>query len=153
MIYIDVIHEFALRTRKNLEAIDHLLTVGHEVYEITQLVNSTLGLLVFPQQAYVDQIPHTPLKELERDGWHIPKVTGGFDQAENLNQLIRYLRNAIAHFNIKFIGDGQNKVHLLRVWNENNSGRKIWEAELSVSDLRSITERFIDLLLNGSRIS
>lgn len=147
MMYKEVIQDFARRTRKNLEVIDQLHAEGREVYEVTQLVNSTLGLLVFPQQEYVDQIPCTPLEELRRDGWPIPKVTGRFEQARDLNQLIRYLRNAITHFNIKFLGDGQNEIEILRVWNEDR-GRKTWEAVLSVSDLRGIAERFIEFLLD-----
>jgi len=64
--------------------------------------------------------------------------------------LIRYLRNAIAHFNIRFIGDGQNQVSFIKVWNcsDKENNKKTWEAELSVSDLQSITERFIELLLS-----
>jgi len=35
---------------------------------------------------------------------------------------------------------------LLKVWNV-HKGRKTWEAELGVNDLRGITEKFIELLL------
>ena len=146
MNYEDVIRDFAQRTLKNLQAIERLRSEGQDVYEITQLVNSTLGILVFPQQRYIDQIPNTPLKQLKQQGWPIPKVRPGLQQVEDLNQLIRYLRNAIAHFNIEFIGDGQNRLHMLRVWNMRR-GNKIWEAELSFDDLRGIAERFIELLL------
>jgi len=102
MMYEDVIRDFAERTRLNLRAIERLETDGHDVYEVTRLVNSTLGLLVFPQQEFVDRIPETPLTELVRDGWPVPTVRRGADRVNNLNQLIRYLRNAIAHFNIQF---------------------------------------------------
>lgn len=62
MIYEDVVRDFALRIQKNLDAIDRLRAKGaSEVYEITQLINSTLGLLIFLQQEYVDRIPRTPL--------------------------------------------------------------------------------------------
>ena len=149
MMYEEVIRDFAERTRANLRAIERLQSEGGRVYEITQLVNSTLGLLVFPQQKYVNQIPHLPLEQLEQHGWPIPKIRGDFRQVSDLNQLVRYLRNAIAHFNIQFIGDGQNQICLLRVWNTDpRSRRKTWEAELSVDDLRKISNRFIDLLLN-----
>lgn len=147
MMYEEVIQDFARRTRKHLEVIDRLHAEGHEVYEVTQLVNSTLGWLIFPQQEYVDRIPHTPLDELERDGWPMPKVKGRFHQVKDLNQLIHYLRNAIAHFNIRFRSDGQNEISVLQVWNEDR-GRKAWEAELSVRDLRGIAERFIKSLLD-----
>ena len=87
-----------------------------------------LGLLVFPQQEYVDSIPRTPLEELRRDGWPIPRVIGQFQQVTDLNQLIRYLRNAVAHFNIEFVGDGESNIKILRVWNmapvRNEKGRQ-----------------------------
>ncbi|MBI4963386.1 MAG: hypothetical protein HY913_08915 [Desulfomonile tiedjei] len=150
MMYEQVIRDFAKRTLGNMRVIDELKEQGREVYEVTQLVNSTLGLLVFPQQEYVKRIPNTPLDQLTRDGWPVPKVGKGFDQVQDLNQLIRYLRNAIAHFNIEFIGDGQDQLHLLRVWNVWR-GKKTWEAELSVTDLRGIAERFIELLMREVR--
>lgn len=151
MMYEEVIRDFAVRTRDNLRVIEELHADGRSVYEITQLVNSTLGLLVFPQQSYVDRIPRTPLDQLAKDGWPIPHVTDGFMQVVDLNQLIRYLRNAIAHFNIEFIGDGNNVIRLLRVWNTSSSGRRTWEAELSVDDLRKLTHCFVELLLRQFR--
>ena len=150
MNYEDVIRDFAERTGKNLHMIEQLQAEGREAYEVTQLVNSMLGLLVFPQQQYVNRIPETPLEELKRDGWPVPKCRIGPDQVQNLNQLIRYLRNAIAHFNIEFIGDNRNQLELLKVWN-NRGGVKTWEAELTVSDLRGIAKRFIELLLSKER--
>jgi hypothetical protein len=153
MMYEEVIRDFAQRTQKNLQAIEYLLKERKEgrdvpeVFETTQLVNSTLGLLVFPQQQFVDDIPETPINELKEMGWPVPKVCSGFPQVEDLNQLIRYLRNAIAHFNIRFIGDGQNQISFIKVWNCRDN-KKTWEAELSVSDLQSITEKFIELLLS-----
>lgn len=151
MMYDEVVRDFASRTRANLRAIEKLKSAGNEVFEATQLINSTLGLLVFPQQEYVDAIPEIPLEELKRLGWPIPKCRSGAEQVQNLNQLIRYLRNAVAHFNLKFIGDAQDQIHILHVWNQNRAGVTTWEAELSVSDLRGIAERFIDLLLSGNQ--
>jgi hypothetical protein len=162
MLYENVVKDFAKRTRKNMEAIENYQTTGAEVFEATQLINSMLGLLVFPQQKYVASIPQTPLDELERDGWPVPKVRGSFKQVTDLNQLIRYLRNAITHFNIEFIGDGQNQIAMLKVWNmapvrKNGKAlrkadgspveKKNWEAELSLNDLRKLADRFIDMLL------
>jgi hypothetical protein len=146
MMYEDVVRDFAERTRKNLKAIECLKANHQDVYEITQLINSMLGLLVFPREEYVDRIPETPIGDLRCIGWPIPRVRDGFPQAPNLKELVRYLRNAIAHFNVEFIGDGTNQIRILRVWN-NNRGVKTWEAELSLSDLRGIAERFTGLLL------
>ena len=74
-----------------------------EVYEVTQLINSCLGLLIFPQQEYFDHIPHTPVVELEQEGWPVPKVQPRFEQVSDLNELIRYLRNAISRFNVSSV--------------------------------------------------
>lgn len=145
-MYEDVVRGFAERTRQNLKVIESLLADGKEVYEATQLLNSMLGLLVFPREEYVNRIPETPISELEQSGWPIPVVTDGFPQVSHLKDLIRYLRNAIAHFNIEFIGDGTNQIAILKVWNTRR-GEKTWEAKLSLKDLRGIAERFTALLL------
>jgi hypothetical protein len=81
---------------------------------------------VFPQQRYVESIPEPPVAELQRAGWPVPRVREGVAQAENLRQLIRYLRNAVARFNIEFVGDTQNQLRFLR----------------------GLTEQFIELLLD-----
>lgn len=147
MNYESVIRDFAPRTRTNLRTIEDLQAKGGEAYEVTQLVNSMLGLLVFPRERFIEQIPQTPLDELEAAGWPVPKVVGEFPQARDLRELIRYLRNAIAHFNIEFIGE---KIQFIRVWNTSRN-KKTWEAEVGLKELRAIAERFTDLLLANDR--
>lgn len=117
-----------------------------EVYEVTALINSMLGLLVFPQQRFIETIPETPLEELSRQGWPIPLVVGDYPQVPNLRQLVRYLRNAISHFNIEFFTDDTGHIAGLYVW---NIDKKVttWKAKLSVSDLDAIAHRFIALIL------
>lgn len=77
MEYQNLVMDFAARTQANLKIIERLakqdvsLLVnnpfneidedGVEAYEVTQLVNSLLGLIVCPQQRYYDQIPEIPL--------------------------------------------------------------------------------------------
>ena len=148
MIYEDLVRDFAERTRTNLCALDSLLADGRELYETTQLMNSMLGLLVFPRERFVGQIPKTPILELQKAGWPIPKVLNGFPQVRDPRQLIKFLRNAIAHFNIEFIADESREMTGLRLWNTvSPSEKKTREAELSLSDFRGIAERLTDLLL------
>ena len=151
MMYENVIRDFAIRTKKNLEIIERLHKNGMEAYETTQLVNSCLGLLVFPQQHFIERIPKTPMEQLIQEGWPVPQVTGQFRQVANLKELIRYLRNAIAHFNIQFLDDSENQIRLLRVWNINR-GIKTWEAELSVDDLKKISEKFSGMLIDYNKV-
>lgn len=150
MMYEDVIKDFAKRTRANLAAIEQLKANGVTIYETTQLINSCLGLLVFPRERDIENIEEIPLEELSRMGWPIPRVTEGSPQVKNLKELVTYLRNAIAHCNIIFIGDGHNEIYFLRVWNERRkNGPKNWEADLSVEDLRKFVDRFSARLIGG----
>ena len=164
MNYQNLIRDFAIRTKQNLKVIDEIsMTSGSEVFEVTQLINSMLGLLVFPQQTYVNRIPRISLSQLVDLGWPIPRVCGDFKQVKDLNELIRYLRNAVSHFNIRFVEDDRGDISLLRVWNmrpvKDELGKvvrdvsgdvieiKNWEAELGVHELRGIANKFIDLLI------
>lgn len=147
----DEIREFVKRTRDNLEAIRDLKkgVSKTEVWEFTQLINSMLGLLVFPRERYVDNIPKIPLSVLRDRGWRIPKVVEGFSDPGDLSVLFRLLRNSVAHCNIEFLTDSDRQLNGLRVYNKDNSGKKTWLAEISKEDLEDLTNRFVSLLLDS----
>lgn len=150
MMYEDVVCAFALRTKQNLEFIDTAAKTNPDVYEVTQLVNSFLGLLVFPQQKYFDKIPKTPIETLQAEGWPIPCAS---DNCKNLQDLMRCLRNAVAHFNIEFCGN--QEITSLKMWNypyDNETGklktnRPSWEITLDLTQLRAIIDRFSALII------
>ena len=148
MDYRNLVRDFAQRTRVNLETLRRVQQTqpDQEVYEVTQLINSMLGLLVLPQQWFMRRIPEIPLEQLVADGWPRPVMEGEFPPAANLQELVRYLRNAIAHFNLAFVADDQGQICGLRLWNR-RGGVTTWEARLALADLETITEKFIDLLL------
>lgn len=157
MMYENLIHDFARRTLANLDAVAHLRRQNSEIqfYEVTNLINSMLGLLIFPQQAFVNRIPPIPLSELEEQGWAIPRVTGKFAQVRDLNQLVRYLRNAIAHCNVKFKAGAEDEIVGLIVWNNDTrrpGSPKTWQAELSLEEIESITRKFVALILSKERL-
>lgn len=151
MEYKQVVRDFVERTRINLVNIDKSLSEGGEVYEVTQLVNSLLGLLVFPEQYYIHQIPKTPLDELENQGWPSIKVVGDYPPAKDLQEQMRFLRNSIAHFNLKFLTNEKAQILGIRVWNENlhvNSHPITWKADISLDNLRMLVSKFVDLILS-----
>jgi hypothetical protein len=151
MDYQHIVRDFVERTRINLAHIEEVLSEGEEVYKVTQLVNSLLGLLVFPEQHYFHQIPKTPLHELEKQGWPRINVVGEYPPATDLRELMRYLRNSIAHFNMRFLKDERAEISGLRVWNENPyiKGHPItWKADISLDDLRMLVNKFVDLILD-----
>lgn len=158
MDYQNLVRDFAHRTRVNLETLRQLQKTQPdlEIYEVTQLINSMLGLLIFPQQKYIENIPKTPLAELKDQGWPIPKVVDNYPQVRDLYELVRYLRNAIAHCNLKFLSDDGKQLRGLRLWNNKTKtvgGKKIdettWKAELTMDDIEKITDKFIQLLLEN----
>jgi hypothetical protein len=152
MMYESLIHDFAKRTLSNLDAVQRMRLHSPDThfYEVTHLVNSMLGLLIFPQQAFVNEIPPRRLSELEAEGWPIPRVTGQFAQVRDLNQLVRYLRNAIAHCNVKFTANDRGEITGLVVWNNDTrkpGHPKIWQAEMSVNEVERITRLFVQVIL------
>lgn len=151
MEYKQVVRDFAERTRINLAHIDMSLSEGEEVYEVTQLVNSLLGLVVFPEQHYFNQIPEIPLHELENQGWPSIKVVGEYPPAKDLREQMRYLRNSIAHFNLKFLTNERSEISGIRVWNKNThleGHPTIWKADIPLDDLRMLVNKFVDLILD-----
>ena len=150
MEYQDPVLDFARRTRKNLEFVErHVSHSDAEVYEVTQLINSMLGLLVFPKERLFKTLPDLPLSELAEQGWPKPEVLQGTPPCASLREIIRYLRNGIAHFNLEFTTGRREQINGIHLWNENTRDKNHpnrWEIWLSLEDLRLITNKFIDLI-------
>ena len=160
MKYHNLVRDFATRTLKNLEAIENAVRRDGEaeLYEVTQLINSMLGLLVFPEQKYLNNVPRTSLGELRSQGWRVPEMKGTPPHADNLRELVRCLRNGISHFNIEFTSDG----HVLtgiKIWTcktdsqggyvkERGHRVREWEAQFGLSELREIAHKFVAMLLD-----
>lgn len=145
--------DFANRTRHNLQLIREIQATQpeREAYEVTQLINSTLGLLVFPKERYLNDIPNKTLEELKNEGWPVPEVRPGFTEAKDLREFLSLMRNAIAHFNLEFVPNEKNEIIGLKVWNKWR-GKKTWEVELTLEQMEIISLRFIDLLTEQKEI-
>ncbi|MBI1802631.1 MAG: hypothetical protein HY259_09520 [Chloroflexi bacterium] len=154
MEYKHLVKDFIERTQKNLELIETLKAndPNMEVYEVTQLINSLLGIIVLPKEAQFTQIPTTPLADLKQQGWAIPPIIANHPKTPNLRELIRYMRHAVAHFNIEFITDGYNLTGV-KLWNvdpRTRPGIKDWEVCLSLVELRDLTKRLSAILKQTS---
>jgi hypothetical protein len=64
--------EFISRTEKNLRAVEKLSQDGESVYEVTQLINSLLGLLVYPRERFFETIPEITWETMIKQGWPLP---------------------------------------------------------------------------------
>ena len=149
-----IVLDFAKRTRANLKTLRGLKKNNPEiqVYEVTQLINSMLGLLVFLDEDYSRSIPRTPLSDLEAQGWRIPKAKGDY-QVRDLKEFIRYLRNAIAHAptTLKFLNNEQEEIIGLYInpmvhHSKRDYPNQKWEVELSIEDIENITDKLFEII-------
>jgi hypothetical protein len=89
--------------RRTLE----ILRTYEGAHDATMLVNCLLGLLIVPKERSLDRIPEDPLPSLGT--WGISpqsirrfgKCQCGHAHPEDLRQLVKSMRNAVAHFRIK----------------------------------------------------
>ena len=74
--------------------------------DATLLINCLLGLLVVPKEALIDKIPMAPFESLAEWGISpssirsVGKCEYDHEHAPNLRQLVRRMRNAVAHFKV-----------------------------------------------------
>jgi hypothetical protein len=71
----------------------------------------------------------------------------------SLGDLIRCMRNALAHGNIEFMPNASGDIFALRLWNVDR-GRRTWGAIVTIADMRSFLTRFVTLAekLHGRHI-
>ena len=101
-------HEFMRRTFVLVDEYKGL-------YEATLLANCLLGLLVVPKEAWYKKIPEADFNSLSDWGIRPDSITPGKceygnEHQPNLRQLVRKLRNAVAHFKVRPINK-DDEVH------------------------------------------
>ena len=149
-----IVRDFAQRTLHNLRFIEQqykLFRDGQsdtEVYEVTQLINSMLGLLVFPKETFWQYLKPLTFEQIPADVCPFRKS----DKAPNLPELIRLIRNSFSHFNLE-IKYGAGYITRIKMHNEKKSGEINWQDEVSVFDLRKFVEWFITGVIDSSLLT
>ncbi|GAA5343239.1 MAG: hypothetical protein canaca05_07390 [Anaerolineaceae bacterium] len=137
--------EFISRTEKNLRAIEKLSREGESVYEVTQLINSLLGLLVYPKENFFDEIPEITRETMINQGWPLPDEE--ISQIQNLRDLVKNMRNAVAHINIEFSAN-KNEIEGIRFKNyaihDKDRENPLWIGEYRLEPLKSFVDMFLD---------
>lgn len=168
MIYRHTIADFAERTVANLQHIDRLNETEAQsgvpvtergVFPATQLVNSLLGLVVFPKEGYDQHLEDVTLAALVDRGWPVLQVEypapactkkGIHRECTNLKELVRVLRNGISHFNFTFQVDPHGcEISAVRIANRCLSCRQETTAvTLSLADLRSVALSYAESIIS-----
>lgn len=135
-LYKDI--DFAKRTLRIIEQYDKAKQPGPENFEVTLLVNCLVGLLILPHERRIEVIPDVGIEELRE--WSIDpsfiKSWGGKDQRKTLRQLVRRLRNSVAHFHIEAEGTEQD-IERLKFSDQNG-----FIATIPVANLRAFVKQF-----------
>jgi hypothetical protein len=161
------------RTLSNLEHLDRLakdeesrdvLPERRTAFPVTQLINSLLGLVVFPKENYSKAVPEKKLADLIDDGWpqveisypspscSRPKRGRNHKRCETLNELVRVLRNGTSHFNIEFKNNpGTEQIEVISFSNRCPDCEKLTTTvRLSIHQVRDIAGRYSRLIIEHS---
>lgn len=148
-----IVQDFAKRTLSNLESIKQNKELS-DVYEVTQLINSLLGLLVFPKEEFWDYIRPVPIANVP----HADKIRTLTNESKtipaDLKALVEVLKHSVAHFNITFKrNDRSTYIEDIVIWNEYPKGNIKWKAEATVFDLWDFVVVFASGIADGSYLN
>lgn len=137
----EFVADFVLRTKQNIAQ-------GHHPHEITQLINSLVGLLILPKERYYeniqnDMVERQLLEEL-RNCVKVPTKR----YPHTLKFIVRRMRNALAHFHIECKVDKYTRQidHIIfrDVNDGNDSGKPDFELEIHYTILEQFVYQFSD---------
>lgn len=140
MIYKNFsVREVMDRTKSNLKFIENNKG-DYDVFEVTQLVNSLLGLLVYPKEEQYNRIPQDSMQKAMEDDWPRSACKAKEGAADHLRDLVRRMRNAVVHFGIELKGEEEEIAHV-RMFDECKCGKVVWEIELCVGEMKAVLEK------------
>jgi hypothetical protein len=135
---------FAKRTEQNLRFIQQARQEGKKgVHVVTQIVNSMLGLVVFPwERGFVRGLKQQPVADLTSQGWPEWHVTVGAVESQHLGEVLLHLRNGTAHGHIEFSSDSPDPKEVTITVRD----RDVWCGDIRADHLQDFCYRFIDLV-------
>ncbi|MGN4049261.1 HEPN family nuclease [Pseudomonas sp. SM4] len=128
--------------RRSLELVD---TYNGE-YETTQLLNGLIGLLFFPHEKMRELIPEIALQELVSWGFSpeciVNAGVGKELQDLNLSEVVRRMRNAVAHCRISPFPDDHRSCEGFCFKDANG-----FEAKMPTNQIKNLMRGLLEYLL------
>ena len=141
MEYTDFKKDFPKRT---IDILDRYSS--KEKYDVTLLLNCLLALLILPKEKFYHSIP----EEIPH-GWGLTKkhiTTVSFECCGyKLIEIVRHLRNAIAHMRIETTNDGNRNIEMVRF--KDHGG---FELEISVGDLKTFVKKLAEHVIECEKV-
>jgi hypothetical protein len=150
--------DFVQRTRDNVVAVEAWQR-GHNhpsFYEVTFLINSLFGLIIVPQTTLFNEIARyvTAVEPRGIPEWNLKfhLSPGELEVPTTIRQLMRGLRNAVAHYRLSFL---TQKNEIVGITFEAPAGRAAnspinWRAEFDLDAVRAFALRLADELEKAS---
>jgi len=134
------------RTMYNLSYIENQAN-NEGPFEVTQLINSFLGALAHPWEKYRGELKEVSLEKAQAKGCPVVDKDEQEDaDPTNLGDLLRRMRNGIAHGNIRFNPDDKGDIETVSIWNyEHGTCKREWGATISVNIMRTFLFKFVEL--------
>lgn len=116
-------------------------------YETTQLLNTLIGLLFFPNERMQDLIPDKSLLDLEAWGFRPDCIVNAgahkIPQEINLRELVKRLRNAVAHCKVSPFPNDHRPCEGFFFLDRND-----FEAKIPADQLKNLLRGLLASLLN-----
>lgn len=150
-MYAEFTKDFATRTLENLYYIETAEENGENTYEVTQLINSFLGLIVFPREQDEERVCRVSIDPTILDNLRLG-ITGntytGRHEEVNLQNLIYHFRNAISHGHIEPHADRNKEISVLEFYDCNPYRKKEqFRIKVEISLLREFVCAFAEGLI------
>ena len=170
------LEDYAKRTMENLEIIEHYsstrwmniqgeLLKEKKAYEVTQLINSLLGLVLIPMESlkkendgritYKNELRKKApekydevmnLLERCKDERRIGSTYSSDQKEIYVDRFVKHLRNAIAHEGIAFWPVNEGKIEKVFFYDRNpQNASEEFCVKLSVGELRCLVENIVSL--------
>lgn len=173
----EFVREFARRTLANLKFIEKEVESRHEagiedkdihdVFEVTQLINSFVGMLIFPKEACYNNIWNRNLfrnsgaEMILRNIVNNPskyhstytredKNTGHMDKKQQeLKNFSRHFRNAVAHNHLKILSDDNASIAGIEFFDIDKHMREVFRVKLSLEEIRILLIALCEAILEN----
>jgi len=116
-------------------------------YNVTLLINCCIGLLILPKEKWDKNLP---IGDINQNEWGISPNDIKIATDYKINEVVRHLRNSIAHYRYTFSYDSTNKkiTEITFKDMQNRATHNNFELTISVKNFKKFLYKFSQTMLN-----